>query len=441
MRGPARTRRGSPTRRGPRARPSPCRAPPARPSSGRSRPPRTGGGSFSISSASPLASRTLELLALRVAHAERRRSAIPKSNRSSWSSWNAVHSSSKLSFSARVERADEAARRCVPTTRSTGMRSCSRTRMTPMWAKPRAAPPPRTSAMRGSGTGVSRTSGGWRSVTSGGGEAVRQAARSRSGGGAERRMQGEHSGCDRNLTLWADIAPSRTNAPVIESMELAQVIAEAADIATSVNQKLTSAHQLLAFFTVPNRAEILLKERGIDEDRILATMTGKPQGGRGRAARPARAVARGGGVGRSGGGRLPAPPHRDEARPRERRAPAPRRLRAPAPDLAERRALVLHRPHASAAPGAAAGAGAAGAADRPARREPVARGRAAAEPRELEADLERAVGDAATPTDLDESRGRSSERSEAATTAERSRGTPDLYPEGQRICRGRSSRA
>src|SRR5512144_3168246 len=63
----------------------------------------------------------------------------------------------------------------------------------------------------------------------------------------------------------------------IQSMELAQVLAEAADIATSVNQKLTSAHQLLAFFTVPNRAEILLKERGVDEDRILGIMTGKPQ--------------------------------------------------------------------------------------------------------------------------------------------------------------------
>jgi ATP-dependent Clp protease ATP-binding subunit ClpC len=66
-------------------------------------------------------------------------------------------------------------------------------------------------------------------------------------------------------------------AQVIESMELAQVLAEAGDIAVSVNQKLTSAHQLLAFFTVPNRAEILLKERGVDEDRILATMTGKPK--------------------------------------------------------------------------------------------------------------------------------------------------------------------
>ncbi|MFO0583645.1 MAG: ATP-dependent Clp protease ATP-binding subunit [Anaeromyxobacter sp.] len=65
--------------------------------------------------------------------------------------------------------------------------------------------------------------------------------------------------------------------PVIESMELAQVLAEAEDIATSVNQKLTSAHQLLAFFTVPNRAEILLKERGIDEDKILGIMSGKPR--------------------------------------------------------------------------------------------------------------------------------------------------------------------
>src|SRR5512143_1238945 len=63
----------------------------------------------------------------------------------------------------------------------------------------------------------------------------------------------------------------------IQSMELAQVLAEAADIAASVKQKLTSAHQLLAFFTVPNRAEILLKERGVDEDRILGTMTGKPK--------------------------------------------------------------------------------------------------------------------------------------------------------------------
>ena len=66
-------------------------------------------------------------------------------------------------------------------------------------------------------------------------------------------------------------------AHVIESMELAQVLAEAEDIARNVNQKLTSAHQLLAFFTVPNRAELLLKERGVDEDRILLALTGAPR--------------------------------------------------------------------------------------------------------------------------------------------------------------------
>ncbi len=64
---------------------------------------------------------------------------------------------------------------------------------------------------------------------------------------------------------------------VIESMELVQVLAEAEDIARNVNQKLTSAHQLLAFFTVPNRAELLLRDRGIDEDKILLAMTGAPR--------------------------------------------------------------------------------------------------------------------------------------------------------------------
>ncbi|BDG07225.1 AAA family ATPase [Anaeromyxobacter paludicola] len=64
---------------------------------------------------------------------------------------------------------------------------------------------------------------------------------------------------------------------VIESMELVQVLSEAEDIARNVNQKLTSAHQLLAFFTVPNRAELLLRDRGIDEDKILLAMTGAPK--------------------------------------------------------------------------------------------------------------------------------------------------------------------
>ena len=64
---------------------------------------------------------------------------------------------------------------------------------------------------------------------------------------------------------------------VIESMELAQVLAEAGDIARNVNQRLTSAHLLLAFFVVPNRAEMLLRDRGVDEDRILLAMPGAPE--------------------------------------------------------------------------------------------------------------------------------------------------------------------
>ena len=64
---------------------------------------------------------------------------------------------------------------------------------------------------------------------------------------------------------------------VIESTDLVQVLAEAEDIARNVSQRLTSAHQLLAFFTIPNRAEVLLRERGIDEDKILQAMTGKPE--------------------------------------------------------------------------------------------------------------------------------------------------------------------
>jgi ATP-dependent Clp protease ATP-binding subunit ClpC len=65
------------------------------------------------------------------------------------------------------------------------------------------------------------------------------------------------------------------------STELRQVFAEAEDIATQVNQTLTSAHLLLALFTVHNRAEILLKEKDIDEDSILAlvhTVEGEPPG-------------------------------------------------------------------------------------------------------------------------------------------------------------------
>jgi len=56
------------------------------------------------------------------------------------------------------------------------------------------------------------------------------------------------------------------------SPALAQVFEEARDISHSVGQSTSSAHLLLAFFTVPNSAEILLKERKVDEDSILEAM-------------------------------------------------------------------------------------------------------------------------------------------------------------------------
>lgn len=64
---------------------------------------------------------------------------------------------------------------------------------------------------------------------------------------------------------------------MVDSSDFAQALAEADDIARSVNQRLTSAHALLALFTFPNRAQILLRERGVDEDRLLQTMTLSPK--------------------------------------------------------------------------------------------------------------------------------------------------------------------
>src|SRR6266540_2807841 len=151
----------------------------------------------------------------------------------------------------------------VPTTRSTGIRSCSSTRITPMWAKPRAAPPPRTSATFGSGPGVAAAGGacGGGAVGSGG-VAVRQAARRRTARAKARRIEapwrspsvtagrpGSRRAAEisRKIDRLPPISHRRRNMPqVIQSMKLAQVLAEAADIAASVSQKLTSAHQLLS---------------------------------------------------------------------------------------------------------------------------------------------------------------------------------------------------
>ncbi len=63
---------------------------------------------------------------------------------------------------------------------------------------------------------------------------------------------------------------------MVDSSDFAQVMAEAEDIARSVNQRLTTAHVLLAMFTVENRAALLLKERAIDEDLLLERLTSAP---------------------------------------------------------------------------------------------------------------------------------------------------------------------
>lgn len=63
---------------------------------------------------------------------------------------------------------------------------------------------------------------------------------------------------------------------MVESTDFAQVMLEAADIAKSVNQRLTTAHALLAMFTVENRAAMLLTEKGINEDVLLELLTAAP---------------------------------------------------------------------------------------------------------------------------------------------------------------------
>src|SRR6185436_15084414 len=64
---------------------------------------------------------------------------------------------------------------------------------------------------------------------------------------------------------------------MVESTDLSQVFTEATDIASTVNQPLTTAHVLLAMFTVENRAALLLKERGVDQDRLLELLTTAPR--------------------------------------------------------------------------------------------------------------------------------------------------------------------
>src|SRR2546426_12319340 len=55
----------------------------------------------------------------------------------------------------------------------------------------------------------------------------------------------------------------------LDSAELAQIAAEAQDIAKNAGQLPGTHHLLLAPFTVPGPADVLLRERGCDEDKVL----------------------------------------------------------------------------------------------------------------------------------------------------------------------------
>ena len=60
----------------------------------------------------------------------------------------------------------------------------------------------------------------------------------------------------------------------IDSAELQQVVAEADDIAGTVQQPRSTAHLLLAMFTVPGPADDLLRERRCSEDDVLTVLGG-----------------------------------------------------------------------------------------------------------------------------------------------------------------------
>lgn len=63
---------------------------------------------------------------------------------------------------------------------------------------------------------------------------------------------------------------------MVESSDFAQTMVEAEDIARSVNQRLTTAHVLLAMFTVENRGAMLLAEKNVNEDVLLELLTSAP---------------------------------------------------------------------------------------------------------------------------------------------------------------------
>ncbi|MFU8804985.1 MAG: AAA family ATPase, partial [Bradymonadaceae bacterium] len=61
------------------------------------------------------------------------------------------------------------------------------------------------------------------------------------------------------------------------SCELGSLLAQARDISHKTNQALSSAHVLLAMFTVPNSAAVFLKDREITVDKLLTALTEYPE--------------------------------------------------------------------------------------------------------------------------------------------------------------------
>jgi ATP-dependent Clp protease ATP-binding subunit ClpC len=85
---------------------------------------------------------------------------------------------------------------------------------------------------------------------------------------------------------------------VHDSAEMVRAFLEAEDIARRATQTPSSAHLLLALFTFPNRAQVLLSERKLDEDLILnaiRVMEDEPTGTLGHLRERAREIARGAG--------------------------------------------------------------------------------------------------------------------------------------------------
>ena len=62
---------------------------------------------------------------------------------------------------------------------------------------------------------------------------------------------------------------------VPHSAEFGQVYEQACDIARQTDNKLSTAHILLAFFVTPNPAEELLLSEGVNEETLLAELRQK----------------------------------------------------------------------------------------------------------------------------------------------------------------------